>query len=166
MRSLGALALLFLCAAPAFGEKLEVKIPREGWSISFDAPSLSNKQDSSRSGGYAFRGNSGRFNVSLFVEEPGGAGDTHQACYEFYWNQASRNPLIAKDTVSKSETPKFVSVQYDIVTEVAGKPIRMTNVNYYFAFRGKWIDIHASVIEATPSDAAILDAFEASLDYR
>jgi hypothetical protein len=42
----------------------------------------------------------------------------------------------------------------------------MNNINYYFAFRGKWIDVHVSVIQPTPADAAILDAFEASLDYR
>jgi hypothetical protein len=166
MKRLSALALWFLFVAPAFGEKVEVKIPGEGWGISFDAPSLSDKEDSSRSGAYAFRGNAGRFNLSLFVEEPGSTGDSHQACYEFYWPQASRNPLIAKDTVSKSDTPKFVSVRYDIVTEYAGRPIRMNNINYYFAFRGKWIDVHVSVIQPTPADAAILDAFEASLDYR
>lgn len=157
---------LFVLVTPAFAKRVEVKIPGEGWKIRFESPPLSNIEDSSEPGGYSFRGNSGRFNVSLFVETPASAGKSHQDCYRFYWPQASRNPLIAVDTVKKSETSKFVSVQYDIVSEFRGKPIRSANINIYFVFRGKWVDVHVSIIEPTAADLAILDEFGKSLDYR
>ena len=166
MKHFAILAFLSIFVTPAFAKKVEVKVPDEGWKIIFDSPPLSNTQHSSKPGGYAYRGNSERFNLSLYVEPPEGTGDSHEDCYSFYWPQASRNPLIAKDTILKTQTPRFVSVQYDIVTEFEGKPIRSTNINYYFAFRGKWVDVHVSIIEPTSADAKILAEFGKSLEYR
>jgi hypothetical protein len=100
------------------------------------------------------------------VEKPAGTGQTHRDCYEFYWSQASRNPMIARDSVVNSETPKYVRVQYDIVTEFQGQPIRQRHVNYFFfAFRGKWVDVHISVIVPTKEDEEIFAAFDRSLRY-
>jgi hypothetical protein len=62
-------------------------------------------QESKRGEGEcAFRASSGRFDISLFVENPGGPGKTHRDCDAFYWAQSSRNPRIAKDTVHISVT--------------------------------------------------------------
>ena len=73
----------------------------------FDSPELSQPQESRRGEGeYAFKANSGRLNISLFVENPGGPGRTHRDCYEFYWTQSGRNPRIAKDTVQSSEATR------------------------------------------------------------
>src|SRR5262245_47695883 len=144
--------LLLGFAAVAFAAEQAVKIPKQGWSISFDSPPLSDKQDSKRGGDYAFKATSDRFNISLFVEKPHGAGSTNKACYEVYWPQASRNPTIAKDTVQMSETSKYVRVQYYIVTEFQEQQIGQLNVNYYFAYSGKWIDVHISIIAPTDQD--------------
>src|SRR5262245_53354095 len=89
-----ALALVLAFLGSAGATPVKVDIPKEGWSIAFDSPSLSKQEESRGNGEYAFRGNSGRFNISLFVEKPGGAGKTHRDCYEFYWSQSSRNPMI------------------------------------------------------------------------
>jgi hypothetical protein len=122
--------------ANALLEQVKIQIPEEYWSISFDSPRLSEKEESRRDADYAFTATSDRFNISLFVEKPQRAGDAHKDCYRFYWPQASQSPLIAKDTVEMSETSKYVRVQYDIVTKPQGKPIRQRNVDYYVAFRG------------------------------
>jgi hypothetical protein len=122
----------------------------------FDSPVLSQPQESKRvEGEYAFRASSGRFDISLFVENPGGPGKTHRDCYAFYWAQSSRNPRIAKDTVQRSETPRYVRVQYDIIVEFQGQPIRHSNVHYYFVFQQKWVDVHISVIAPTKADEDI-----------
>jgi hypothetical protein len=159
------LAVVLALVASAGAAPVQVEIPKEGWSIAFDSPSLSKQQESRGDGEYAFRANSGRFNISLFVEKPGGAGRTHRDCYEFYWSQARRNPMIAQDSVQSAETPKYVRVQYDIVTEFQGQAIRQRHVHYYFVYREKWVDVHISIIVPTKEDEETFSAFDRSLRY-
>jgi hypothetical protein len=158
------IVLVGFSAASLAGE-VKVTIPHEGWSITFDSPPLSKERESKKSGGYAFQANSGRFNISLFVEEPHGVGGSHEDCYEFYWPRATRNPMIAKDSVVTSKRPKYVRVRYDVVTEFQGRPIRQRNANYYFAFRGKWVDVHISVIAPKQEDEQLFATFDKTLDY-
>jgi len=150
--------------ATAMAGNVEVKIPKEGWSISFDSPPLSKKHDSKKSGEYAFSATSGEFNLSLFVEKPHNAGMAHKDVYQYYWSRGGENPMIAKDTVKESETEHYVRVQYDMVTTLAGMSVRLTNVNYFFAFQGKWVDVHISVGDPTTADQ-IIAAFDKSLRY-
>ena len=140
-------------------------VPNEGWHFTFDTPALKSPQTSKAPQGFAFRANAERFNMSVFVEKPSGAGTTNRDCYEFYWHDAQRNPMIVKSTIAVSEQPKFVRVQYDLETKFEGQTIRQRNVNYYIAYRGKWIDVHISVIAPEPADQKIFDAFDAGLAY-
>jgi hypothetical protein len=140
-------------------------VPNEGWHFSFDTPKLSSPQTSKTADGFAFRGNAERFNMSVFVEKPSGPGITNREVYDFYWKQAQRNPMIVKSSIAVSDQPKFVRVQYDLETKFEGQTIRQRNVNYYFANRGKWIDVHISVIVPEPADQKIFDAFDAGLAY-
>ena len=165
MRSITILALLLAFRGTALASAERVEIPDQGWSISFDSPPLSQKEESKQPGEYAFRANSERFNISLFVEKPHGSGNSSKSCYDFYWPRASQNPMIAKDTIAMSETPKYVRVQYDIVTEFEGHPIRQRNVNYYFIFRGKWVDVHISIIAPSEQDADVFATFDRTLSY-
>jgi hypothetical protein len=77
-------------------------------------------EEQSADGNFAFRANSGLFNISLFVEKPGRSGATHQDCYQFYWPDASRNPMIEKKSIVVKETDKYVRVEYDIVADAQG----------------------------------------------
>jgi len=149
-------------AAPV---KYEIVVPGDGWRICFDSPPLSETPEFRKNGpsGYACQGNSGRFNISIFVENPQGQGKTHKECHDFYWPKAGRNPLIVKDTVAASNTPKYCRVQYDIVADFQGRAIRHKNVNYYMAFRGRWLDVHISIIEPTAEDEKVFAAFDKSL---
>ena len=165
MKPRAALALLFCFSGIALASEAKVEIPKEGWSISFDSPPLSQEKESKQEGEYAFKANSDRFNISLFVEKPHGPGSSNKDCYDFYWPQASKNPMIAKDTIAMSETPKYVRVQYDIVTKLQGKKIRQRNVNYYFIFHGKWVDVHISIMAPDDKDAEVIATFDRSLSY-
>jgi len=165
VRAAVVLVILLASAGSVIAVPLTVEIPKEGWSIAFDSPSLARQQESRGDGEYAFKASSGRFNISLFVEKPGGTGKSHRDCYEFYWSQAKRNPMIAQDSVQSAETPKYVRVQYDIVTQFQGQPIRQRHVHYYFVYREKWIDVHISIIVPTKEDDEIFAAFDRSLRY-
>jgi hypothetical protein len=141
-----------------------VVVADEGWHITFDAPPLRDEHEST-SNGYAYKANSGLFNMSLFVEKPSGDGTTNRDVYDFYWPQAKRNPMIDQKSVVMSSTPKYVRVQYDIHADMKGEDITQRNVNYYFAFRGRWVDVHISFVEPTKADDAIFTRFDESLTY-
>lgn len=144
----------------------DIPIPGEGWSIEVESPALSEKKESREDGNYVFNAGSERFNLSLFVEQPQGAGKTHEDCYGFYWPQASRNPRIVKVSVVASHSDKYYRVQYDTITEFAGRQVKQKNVNYYFAFQGKWVDVHISITDPTVKDEPVIAAFDKSLSYR
>lgn len=60
---------------------------------------------------------------------------------------------------------RYVRVQYDIIVEFQGQPIRHRNVHYYFVFQQKWVDVHISVTAPTKADEDIFAAFDRSLHY-
>jgi hypothetical protein len=68
-----------------------------------------------------FRGVSGRFNISFFVEKPKGEGNTNKDGYKLYWSKASQRPEILKDNVATIETPMYVRVQYRLVAQFKGQ---------------------------------------------
>jgi hypothetical protein len=160
------LAVVLAFTGPAVAVPVKVEIPKEGWSIAFDSPSLSKQQESRDDGEYAFMANSGRFNLSLFVEKPGGAGQTHRDCHDFYWSQAKRNPMIAQDSVQSlgdAELRARASTTSSRSSRVSPSGSgRFTN---YFVYRGKWVDVHISVIVPTKEDEEIFAAFDRSLRY-
>jgi hypothetical protein len=142
-----------------------LKIPDTGWAISFDSPRLSKPEESRVGPNYAFRATSGRFNISVFVEQQEGTGDMHSDCYRYYWPMASKNPKILQDTVSVSRTGRYYRVQYDLGAEFKGRFIKQKNVNYYFAYQGKWVDVHISIASPTKEDEPIFTLFDKSLTY-
>lgn len=155
-------ALRTMVQAPAT-QPTRIPIPGAGWEIRFESPKLSAPEESGKAPVYTFRANADRFNISLFVEPPQGAGSTHEACYQHYWRKASRNSDIIEKSVTLSPGKKYYRVQYDC--NVAGMGLRMRHVNYYFVFQGKWVDVHISIIAPTKADAKILAAFDQSLTY-
>lgn len=157
------LACCLLAAGTALAEPARFEIPSTGWGIAFEAPPLSAKQERRGSEDYAFRANSGRFNLSFFVEAPRGAGSTHADVYRYYWTRASGNPLIDKSTIVINELPAWVRVQYDLQIEYAGRKLRQRHVNYFIAHEGKWVDVHISIIEPLPEDEQVFGAFDQSL---
>jgi hypothetical protein len=149
----------------AAADPFSVEIPGLGWRISFDAPPLGQIRDERLGPDYTWRANSGRFNISLFVEEPANPGRTNKDSYAFYWPKGRRNPLIDQSTVEVTQTSRYVRVQYVIRAPYRGSSVPMMNVNYYFAHRGRWVDVHISVIGITENDVDIIRRFDESLSY-
>lgn len=146
--------------------RIEIQIPGEDWSISFITPPLSESQEKRRGENYAFLAKAGRFNLSVFVEPPQKNGGSHKDCADYYWPLAQQNPAITEDPPPKiSEGAEYVRVQYEVVLDTGPLQVHQTNVNYYFSFRGKWVDVHISVLEPTAEDAQIFEAFDRSLRY-
>ena len=147
--------------APARTTPIEIAIPNEGWFISFEAPPLTEVTQSDHSGDFSLSGTSHRFNLSLFVEKPRDQGKSHRDCRDYYWSRASKNPRIVKKSISFSENDRYARVQCD--TRASG--ILQTHVNYYFAFRDKWVDVHISLADPTPEDQQIFETFDKTLRY-
>ncbi len=155
--------LVLLLPVAARAERAVIRIPGETWAIAFESPALLGGQESTRDGNFAFRANSGLFNLSLFVELPQGKGETHTDCYQHDWPMASRNPLIDAASIQVKETAGYVRVQYDVAAEMSGKKVRQRHVNYYIARQGKWIDVHISYVEPGEKDAGLFETFDKTL---
>ena len=56
-------------------------------------------------------------------------------------------------------------VEYAVEIAANGKPVRQSNVNYYFLSGGKWADVRISFINPANEDAAVIAAFDKGLSY-
>src|SRR5205823_5600043 len=50
--------------------------------------------------------------------------------------------------------------------ELEGKPILQKNVDYYFVFRDRWIDLHASMVLPKAADAELFTTLDRTLKAR
>lgn len=160
------LQMLFLGGSLAAAE---IKIPLIGlgWQMSFEGPALKKLSLEYPEGTVQFRGNSGRFNVSVFVEPPppDAKEATHAACRDFYWAQGSRNPAIVADSIKKTTLPNSEIVEYRSKGEFQGQAYVQDHVNCYFVHEGRWMDLHASLITPEEGDAGVLRKVATSLVY-
>jgi hypothetical protein len=144
-------------------EPYTITIPGQGWYVSFESPPLRQFQGETRGKDFAFQATEKKaFNLSMFVEEPKEDDGTHEDCYDHYWPLAKRNPLIDQDSVKVEKGDKFVKVTY----QVNAGNVNSLNANYYFAFHGRWIDLHVSFFPSAADDKDKLAAFEKSLVYQ
>jgi hypothetical protein len=158
--------LLLLLPGLASAATTTLPIPGQGWQVSFESPVLTKLEESNQPAQYMYAGYADRFSVSVYVETPGcSGGATHRAFHDCFWPRARRNPTIVKSSVVATEHPGYYKVAYDVEAPVQGRTLRQRNVNYLIAYRGKWTDLHVSVIEPTAEDLAMLDALEKSLAY-
>lgn len=163
--ALAALAKATVEPSPSVPLKTaRIEVPGEGWSLTFQAPALTHQNQSAREGAFQWRANATPFVISFFVEAPAGS-PTHQACFEHYWSLSRRNPTLDPASVRITQTPTFHRVQYDCRGTYQGKPYLQRNVNYYFAFRGRWMDLHVSAFNPTLEGDSLFEGFDRSLNY-
>jgi hypothetical protein len=167
---IGLLPLVAAMSLMASDEKMEpfnVTVAGQGWGIAFQSPPLARYAGRKNGKDFEFRaaGETG-FNLSVFVEAPKGADDTHEACYQHYWPLAKRNPMIDQDSVKVVKSDDYVQVAYEIVVGEGDKALRVRNVNYYFAYKGRWTDVHVSLFPPKETDEGILQQFSESLKYQ
>jgi hypothetical protein len=164
MRLLLLASLVAILPCRMLAEPFALPISKLGWTIKMDAPAFTEKKSEEIEGDFVFRATSERFNISIFVE-PGKIGGNKE-CYQYYWPLASKNPRISKPTITASNTDKFYRVAYDIELKgPAGSAVTQKNVNYYFAYEGKWVDVHISIINPTKEDDVVIATFDKELSY-
>ncbi|WP_395745477.1 hypothetical protein [Prosthecobacter sp.] len=163
-----AMAVLLVCVLSSLrlgAETLIVPVVGEGWRIRLQGPVLAVESQHCDADGLIYRGNAGRFNVSVFVEaQPPGGGDS-KACRDHFWQKASANPMIQKESIKIWSAEWCECVEYVTVDESQGEKMTLANINCYFELLGKWVDVHASVISPTEDDARMLKTLGESLVY-
>ncbi|QIF03113.1 hypothetical protein [Roseimicrobium sp. ORNL1] len=161
--------LLFLFGLVSAASAAEIKVPVVGlgWQISFQGPVLQHADNDYAGGSFQFRGNAGRFNISIFVEPPpeGAKVATNAACRDFYWAQASRNPVIVADSIKKTTHATCEAVTYRSKGTLQGTPFVQDSVNCFFVHEGRWVDVHASIISPTEEETKWLSQFAPYLTH-
>lgn len=158
------LVLCLFAVTSVHAEQLVVPVAGEGWHLAFEGPRLFKEAMQQDAQGLQYKANAGRFNLSVFVESPDGKGGDHKACRDFYWPQASRNPMIQKQTVKHWSAPEGECVEYVLAGEREGVgAFSLANINCYCSHQGKWVDVHASVISPTDEDVQMLQKLAKSL---
>jgi hypothetical protein len=146
-------------------ETLVVPVAGKGWQIEFEGPRLFMEKTDPTEEGLRYKANAGRFNLSIFVEQPPDGGGDNEACRKFYWDQGQRNPMIQKPTVKLWSAPQAECVEYEMDTgpDASGAHVMMSNINCFVSYQGKWIDVHASVIAPKPGEVERLRKLARSL---
>jgi hypothetical protein len=162
-----SIASAFLAADLPQMEPNSVTVPGQGWAIAFKSPPLVQYAGSREDKNFEFRaaGEKG-FNLSIYVEKPQGDGDSHEACFKHYWPLAKRNPMIDQASVKVTKGDNYVRVAYEIRAGNQQKKLQVRNVNYYFAYKDRWTDVHVSLFPPKETDEQLLEQFEQSLRYK
>ncbi len=74
--------------------------------------------------------------------------------------------MIDQDSVKVVKGDDYIQVAYEIVVGEGDKSLRVRNVNYYFAYKGRWTDVHVSLFPPKDSDEGLLQQFGESLKYQ
>ncbi|HXJ55321.1 MAG TPA: hypothetical protein VNU68_01535 [Verrucomicrobiae bacterium] len=136
----------------------DILVLGEGWKVRIFDPGLGRVEQQSGAGRFVCRSTTGTgFNLSLFVEQPTGTGTQHADVFEHYWSLSKQNPLIEQDSIKVERNQKFVKVSYRIGP--------MPNVNYYFAYKGRWVDLHISKLPFAKDDEKLFASFDQLLAY-
>ncbi|HUR44572.1 MAG TPA: hypothetical protein VMZ27_01760 [Candidatus Saccharimonadales bacterium] len=146
-------------AQMALLEPLAVEVPNEGWKIVIPNQGFGKLHTQSESGQFTCRGQTkDGFIISVFVESPQGKGGTkNEDVHAYYWPRASRNPLIEEKSIKTEQKNKFVKVSYTTLD--------IPNVNFYFSYKGRWVDVHISKTGFTKEDEKRFADFESILSY-
>ena len=137
---------------------VRIGVPNQGWGVTFLNAGFRELGNQISDSQFVYRamGQNG-FNLSLFVETPANASTAHNDVFNYYWSKASRNPLIEQQSVKIEKKENFVKVSYTTLD--------LPNANYYFAYRGKWVDLHISRSVPARKDATLFPDFDESLSY-
>lgn len=136
----------------------EIPVAGQGWKLRVFDPGLVKLQQQSDTNQFTCRSATGTgFNFSVFVEQPSGAGTQHGDVFKHYWSQSQKNPMIEQDSIKIEQNPKYVKVSYRIAT--------MPHVNYYFAYKGRWVDVHISKLPFAKGDETLFASFDQLLAY-
>ena len=133
-----------------------MRIPDQGWQITFDAPVVTKVKETNSQTQYYFSGNSDRFNLSLTVETPSCPGESLEDNYKCILQKIESIPGVVRQSISAEKRPTNIQVSYIIYAPVGGRAIKVMNTHVLFAHKARWGDLHASVVTPTMQEVAML----------
>jgi len=138
---------------------LAIPIPNQNWKLTILDLGFSDWQKQESNGQFVLRGLPGPsgFNFILFVEDPENNLPGNDPVYNFFWLNMAHNSLIDAQSVRVERTDKFIKVAYTAQNQ--------PNVNYFFAYQGKWVDAHLSKGSSDPGDDKLFSEFDNALSY-
>jgi hypothetical protein len=136
-----------------------IPIPNQNWKLiiaDFGFGNWAKQEDNNQ---FALHGQTGPggFNFALFVENPVNSLSGNDPVYNFYWSNMAHDSLIDAQSVKVERQDKFIKVSYSAQSQ--------PNVNYFFAYQGKWVDVHLSKGVVQQGDDKLFAAFDAALSY-
>lgn len=142
-----------LAAGGACADELRIPVKGEGWTLTLDGPPFDAVRNAPPQPGRSYIGSSGPFNVSLMVNEQECGGDsTPENMYKCFGSRMQTNPYIIGSTIRAQRAGDGMKVMYVMEIYNNDRPVRLFNVNYLFAHKGKWADLHLSVVQPQKED--------------
>jgi hypothetical protein len=159
-------ALAFLACAASQAEPTVLKMESLGWEARFDAPATVGRVQENSVRAYRYVGNAGRFNLSLFVEDPscrGGVALEDQV--RCFIDGIVFVPEVVKESIRVNRIARGTQLSYLVYAPVDGKQVKMLHTHLLFAGKGKWGDLHASVIQPSVDEIAMLMGLGDTSDF-
>lgn len=156
MKNLIALASL-LASSAACAEPTLFRAPELGWEVRVNAPATTKVEETSSATAYHYLGNAGKFSLSLDITDPhcrGGASRKDQ--FDCVFGQLDKIPGLVTQSIKFKKAPEAVLISYLAYGKIDGANTKVHHVHLIFADKGKWADLHASVVQPEAADSAML----------
>jgi len=155
-------SLLFSSAAFADPTVMHARVL--GWEVRFDAPPSAKVEEEGSATAYRYLGNAGKFNLSLLIENPrcaGGVSNNEQL--RCFLGLLEKMPGLVRQSIRTNQVPNAVQVSYLTYAQTGEVAIKVLHTHILFADKGKWGDLHGSVVKPDTAEMAMLlglgDAF-------
>ena len=143
-------------AAPKY---LAIPIPNQNWKLIIADLGFGDWNKQQENNQFVLHGQTGPggFNLVVFVEDPVNNFSGNDPVYNFFWTNMAHDSLIDSQSVKVEREDKFIKVSYTAQGQ--------SNVNYFFAYQGKWADVHLSKGSSGPGDEKMFAEFDSALSY-
>lgn len=139
--------------------RVVISIPNQNWKLTIANLGFSGWQKQESANQIVLRGSPGPggFTLTIFIETPVNNLPGNDPAYNFYWSNMAHSSLIDAQSVKVERRDSFVKVFYT----AQGQP----NANYFFAYQGRWVDLHLSKPSFEPGDKQRFADFDNTLSY-
>ena len=137
---------------------LSIPIPNQNWKLIITDLGYGTWTKQDQTNQFVLRSEPGPgFNLVLIVEAPANNLPGNDPAYNFYWLNMAHDSLIDAQSIKSQRSDQFIKVSYT----AHGQP----NVNYFFAYQGRWVDVHLSKGAPGPGDDKLFAEFDGALSY-
>ncbi|QGZ38185.1 hypothetical protein IP92_01519 [Pseudoduganella flava] len=128
-----------------------------GWEVRFDAPPTAKVEERSTPNAYRYAGTAGKFNLSLFIEPPqceGGATNNEQL--QCFAGRLEKVPGLVRQSIRVNRLPNAVQLSYLTYGQTGETAVKIMHTHVLFADKGKWGDLHGSIVKPDTAEIAML----------